>query len=165
MTLKQAETIAKWIAAITAIFIAARFVWQNLVKAYKYLQESNERKEMLDHILANQAYNIVVNKAIMNKFGLGYFRADTNGYTIEVGDVVCKMLGYREEEIMGLNWCIKIIEEDRPHVMKAFEDSVKYKTDFETVYTIVCGDGTLKKVNAHAKHTNTDYFGVITEIK
>jgi len=89
MTLKQAEYIGKWLAFITSAFVALRFVWRNLSKAYKYLQESNERKEMLDHILSNQQYNMIVNKAIMNKFGLAYFRTDLRGYTIEIGDIVC----------------------------------------------------------------------------
>lgn len=165
MTLKQTEHIAKWVAAITTIFIALRFIWNNFKKAYIYLQESNERKEMLDHILTNQQYNMVVNKAIMDKFGLAYFRADINGLTIEVGDVVCKMLGYKEDEISGLNWSSKILEEDRAHVYKAFEYSVKFKTDFDTTYRITCGDGSIKKLHILAKHTKTDYFGIVTEIK
>lgn len=159
------ETVVKWIAWLTALFIALKFIWGNLVKGYKYLQGSNERAEMLQHILDNQTYTQVVNRAIMNKFGLGYFRADLAGQTIEVGDVACKMLGYSEAELMGLNWFGKILSEDKSRVMDEFEDSVKYKADFETTYNIYCSDLSVKKIHVHAKHTGLGYFGILTEIK
>ena len=159
------EYLAKWIAAITAIFVAMSVVWKQLVRAYKYLQESEERREMLQHILDTLDDRNIVNKAIMDKIGLGYFQTDLKGYSTCVGDVVCKILGYPEEDLMGLNWSIKIVRGDRERIMESFEDSIKYKTDFEETYHILCGDGKIKNVHVHARRSPLGYFGILTEIK
>ena len=165
MTLKQTELVVKWIAAITAILVAIKVIGQNLIKAYKYLQESNERKEMLESILHNQEYNMVVHKAIMDKFGLAYFRTDLSGYTIEVGEKVCEIFHYHEDDLMGLNWSIKIPESDRQRVYELFKQAIEFKTDFECTYKIHCGDGKLRTINVVAKRTSNYYFGIVTDIK
>lgn len=165
MKLSKIEHLAALVAAVTAIFVAIKVVWKQLVRSYKYLQDSDQRQEMLRNIMDTLEHKKEVNRAIMDKIGLGYFQTDPEGYTVALGDVVCKMFGYTEDDLLGLNWTLKIVDEDREKVMHAFDDSIKYKTDFEQVYRINCGDGSVKKIHVHAKKTPLGYFGIATSIK
>lgn len=163
--LDQTEHYAKWIVAIIVIFGAIKFVWKNLVKAYKYIQESNERQDMLQHIINNQKYSQTVNKAIMDKISLGYFKTDLTGRSVEVGDVVCKIFGYSEEELLSFNWSSMIVEEDRDRVMKSIMSDIEFGRDGDLTYSIRTATGEIKKVHVHTTKTFDSYFGVLTVIK
>jgi len=163
--LKQAEYIAKWILAITAIFVAAKFLWKTIVKIYHYVIKGGERYDILVSIANSQEYAKIERQAIMDKISLGYFKSDIEGKTIEVGDVVCKVFGYTEAELLQFKWSAFIIPEDRQRVMDQITEDTKVKRNGYLDYSIVTSTGEIKKVRVTAKYAIDSYFCILEVIK
>ena len=111
--LDEVEHIGKWIIGVGLILALLRQVWKILVKSYRYLQKSNERFEMLQSIIDNQEYSRVERQAIMNKISLGYFKTNLEGQSIEIGEVVCNVFGYSEDELLKFGWSSFIHPDDQ----------------------------------------------------
>lgn len=163
--LEDAEHVVKWIAAITACFVFLIGCFKFIKKSVQYIIRSNERFEMLLRIVENQEYDKMERQAIMDKISLGHFKTDLEGQSIEIGDVVCKIFGYSEEELLKFGWSSFIHEDDRGWVMESIMEDLKYKRNGDLKYRIITSTGEIKKVHVTAKRSLKYYFCTLEVIK
>ena len=101
----------------------------------------------------------------MDKISLGYFITNLEGKSIEVGDVVCKVFGYSEKELLEFNWSSFILDEDRDRVMNSIMEDLKFERNGDLKYKIKASNGEIKTVHVIAKKSKIKYFCTLEVIK
>ena len=166
------KTIAWFIGLIVSIG-AAITVIKSLYDYFRatdkrHEEERNERAQILEKLqmfLDGQSYSNTVQKTMLNILGVRYFKTDLNGYSIETSESLCRLVGYSESELKGMNWSSKIVEKDKPRVYEEFSRAVKYGTDYDCTYGFVCGTGEIIKLRVVCKKTPINYFGTVNLIE
>ena len=156
--LESAEHLSKWVIVITAIVLFFYKAYKFIKKTIIYIKKSNERYDLLVSIADNQDYGRLERKAIMDKINLAYFITDLEGKAIEIGDLVCKIFGYAEEELLGFKWSSFIIAADRDRVMSCVIEDLKYGRNGDLRYSIITYSGEIKSVHVVAKKSKSKYF-------
>lgn len=63
------------------------------------------------------------------------WESDVNGKTTWVSNSMCRLLGRQSEELLGMNWRSIIWEDDREHVLEAWDDATSRKISFYLTYS------------------------------
>lgn len=163
--LDATEYYARWALALTVIAALLVGLYKFIKKSILYIIKSNERFEMLQTIIENQEYDKVERQAIMDKISLGYFRTDLEGRSIEIGDVVCKIFGKTEDELLKFNWSSFIHPDDRDWVMHSIMEDLKYKRNGDLKYRIINSSDEVLKVHVTARRNAAGYFCILQVIK
>ena len=160
--LEVTERLVKWGVALWMIYKGLRFAFVNVVKLYK---KSADILYLLESIKANQEYGRLERIAIMNKISLGYFTTDLEGKSIEIGDVVCKVFGYSEAELLEFGWSSFVHPDDQKQVMESIIEDLRFERNGDLKYRIITSTGEVKKVHVTAKRAETKYFCTLEVIK
>ncbi|MBT4518723.1 MAG: PAS domain S-box protein [Halieaceae bacterium] len=122
---------------------------------------SNSRRRLL---LSEEKY-----RSSINSTSEGYWQIDVKGYVLEVNDALCKMIGYRAEEIIGRLATEFSSEESR--ALQAQKISEIWKADhhhYEMSFTHKQGGSVYTNINAttirNSQGEDTGAFAFFTDI-
>lgn len=160
--LEITERLVKWGVALWMVYKGLKFAFVNMVKLYK---KSADILTLLESIKANQEYGRLERIAIMNKISLGYFTTDLEGKSVEIGDVVCKVFGYSEKDLLEFGWSSFVHPDDQKRVMETIVDDLKFERNGDLKYRIIAKGGEVKKVHVIAKRADNSYFCTLEVIK
>ena len=160
--LEITERLVKWGVALWMVYKGLKFAFVNVVKLYK---KSADILYLLESIKSNQDYDKLERRAIMNKISLGYFTTDLEGKSIEIGDVVCKVFGYSEAELLEFGWSSFVHPDDQKRVMESIIEDLKYERNGDLEYRIITATKEVKKVHVKAERADNKYFCTLEVIK
>ena len=94
------EEIPNWIKAIGAAVTGIYTAYKVAFKPFRdYFKIKNERNQAMAVIAEKIPFILMAANKLMEKNDILWYRADKNGYTVEVSPQLCNILGYSEEEL------------------------------------------------------------------
>jgi len=76
------------------------------------------------------------------------WQTDADGHFVHINPYMQRMLARNDDEILGDNWRSMVHEEDREMVMREWDNSIKFRREFNLTYRLVSASGVPIKVHA-----------------
>lgn len=85
--------------------------------------------------------NEQISRLALNEQDVSYYQCDNKGNITIVSSALCRILGRREDEIIGNNWMSILHPDDRESVIEDWENSSVFRRNFEHRCRMLNGDG------------------------
>ncbi len=89
------------------------------------------------------------------------WKADEKGEWNYVSPALLEMIGAFKEDMMGLAWVNRIVQEDRDRIFRSWKFSLDVGSDFDETYSYKKGDGMYQKVSVVGMHSKDDNGKVV----
>lgn len=136
------EEIPNWIKAIGAAVTGIYTAYKVAFKPFRdYFKIKNERNQAMAVIAEKIPFILMAANKLMEKNDILWYRADKNGYTVEVSPQLCNILGYSEEELKKEGWLSYVIPAERASMKDEMMQCVASLRDFRMPATFVHREG------------------------
>ena len=161
----NAGKFAKLIGSIIVILSAIAFTYNKAQDAERFFKSSEqfrqETREKLGEIRSSQKFTEVTYQFILEQDSVMWFTCDSNGFTKSVGDATTRRLVLSQSQLMETNWINRIPPSEHPEIYAKYQSAIKYKHDFDIVYTFKLGNNKNVRIHAHCKKAGSDWFGIL----
>lgn len=154
------DWIKTTIATVGAIYTSYKVAFKPFREYVKYRNARNKALEVLLHDLP---FIKMAAMRSLEKIDVFWYRADSQGLTIEVSPQLCSLLGYSEDELKKEGWLSYVIPQDREGMKKEMVECVVSLRDFRMPATFIHRDGSRHKYFVTAQHDS--YSGWLGELK
>ena len=158
------EYIPDWIKAVSGTIAGLWTAWKVAIKPFReYVKIKNARNKALETLLHELPFIKMAAMRSLEKIEVYWYRADSNGYTIEVSPQLCVLLGYSDEDLKREGWLSYVVPNERMNMKNEMLECVTSFRDFRMPATFIHKDGSKHKYFVLAEHDK--FSGWLGELK
>ncbi len=155
-------------AGIWGIWKGVKYTFQQLRKAWLVVVQFAGALDALEQLAADTAVVKARQRAMIETNVQAMWRADPQGRCVDANAAYLRMVGLPLSEVVGSGWESAIHPDDLPHVIAAWDQSIRDSAQFNRTFRMRTSDGYTLKVTTRAfpvsdiKNNVVEFQGVTT---